>query len=140
MAIGALAAGAVLSLGALFVSAESSAWIPVLVLSVVAVPVAAAVGPITQSFMELAPPDGVASTSSLRTTAANLGVAIIGVISATIVFDDLDADTARTLDAYRQQADAFHLAGVICCVVYLAAAVVMVLHVRRRVGVVMSGA
>jgi len=133
VAIGALFGAAVLSLGAFLVSAESSPWVPVLVLSVAAVPIAAAVGPITQSFMELAPADGVGSTSSLRTTAANLGVAIIGVLSGTIVFDDLDADTAQNLAAYQQQADAFHLAGVICSVVYLAAAVVMALHVRRRV-------
>lgn len=139
VAVVALLAAAVLSLGALFVSAESSAWLPVLVLSLAAVPIAAAVGPVTQSFMELAPSDGVGSTSSLRTAAANLGVAIIGVISATIVFDDLDADTARTIDAYRQQADAFHLAGLICGVVYLTGAVLMTVHARRRVGVVPAG-
>jgi len=140
VAIAALAAGAVLSLGALAVTAESSPWLPVLVLSVAAVPIAGAVGPITQSFMELAPVDGVASTSSWRTTAANLGVAVVGVISATIVFDDLDADTSRTIEAYRQQADAFHLAGAICAAVYLVATGLMVLHARRRLGVVVAGA
>lgn len=140
VAIGALGAGAVLSLGALAVSAESSPWVPVLVLSVAAVPIAGAVGPITQAFMELSPVDGVASTSSWRTTAANLGVAVIGVISATIVFDDLDADTAQTVEAYRQQADAFHLAGVICAAVYLVAAGLMVVHARRRRRVVVAGA
>jgi len=139
VAIAALAAGAVLSLGALAVTAESSPWVPVLVLSLAAVPIAGAVGPITQSFMELAPVDGVASTSSWRTTAANLGVAVVGVISATIVFDDLDADTSRTIEAYRQQADAFHLAGVICAAVYLVATGLMVLHARRRIGVVVAG-
>lgn len=138
VAIAALVGAAMLSLGALLVSAESSPWIPVLVLSLAAVPIAAAVGPITQSFMELAPTDGVAATSSMRTTAANLGVAIIGVISATIVFDDLDADTALDLAAYQQQADAFRLAGAICCVVYLVAAALMVVHARRRVGVVVG--
>ncbi|MFM8862977.1 MAG: hypothetical protein ACKOIA_11080, partial [Acidimicrobiia bacterium] len=86
------------------------------------------------SFMELAPADGVASTSSLRTTAANLGVAIIGVLSGTIVFDDLDADTAQNLAAYQQQAAAFRLAGLICAGVYAAAGLVMMLDVRRRVG------
>lgn len=140
VAIGALCAGAVLSLGALMVTAESSPWVPVVVLSIAAIPIAGAVGPITQSFMELAPADGAASTSSWRTTAANLGVAVVGVFTATRVFDGLDADTAQTVDAYRQQADAFHVAGVICAVVYLAASGLMVVHARRRLGVVVSGA
>ena len=128
----ALAGAAVLSSGALLVTAESSAWIPVLVLAVAAVPIGAAVGPITQSFMEQSPADGVAATSSWRTAAANLGVAVVGVLVGTLIFDGLDADTALDLAAYQQQADAFHLAGVFCVAAYAGAAVLVLVHARRR--------
>ena len=128
----ALTLAAVLSMGTFIVGPESSAWIVVAVLAVAAVPIAGAVGPSTQTFMDLAPVDGGGAASSWRNASSNLGVAIGGVIVGAIVFSDLDADTARTIEAYRQQADAFHLAGVICVFGYVAAAGFMVLHARRR--------
>jgi len=82
--------------------------------------------------MELAPEDGVGSASSVRNAVVNLGIAIAGLITGTIIFNDLDRDTALNLDAYRQQADAFHLAGVFCFFSYLAAALLVVLYARRR--------
>lgn len=127
-----LAAAGIASAGAFVVAPESSAWLAVAVLSIAAVPIGASTGAITQTFMDLAPSDGEAATSSFRTAAANLGVAIGGVLIGTIIFDDLEADTALDLAAYTQQADAFHLAGAICMASYLVAAVLVVVHVRRR--------
>ena len=125
-------AAAVLSLGALFIGADASVWAPVIFLTIAAIPIAASVGPLTHAFMELAPEDGVGSASSLRNAVVNLGIAIAGLITGTIIFNDLDRDTAQNLAAYQQQADAFHLAGVFCFVSYLAAALLVLLHARRR--------
>jgi len=124
-------AASVLSLGTLLVGAESSAWAPVLSLTIAAIPISASVGPLTQAFMELAPEDGVGSASSVRNATVNLGIAIAGLITGTVIFNDLDRDTAQNLAAYQQQADAFHLAGVFCFVSYLAAALLVLLHARR---------
>lgn len=128
----ALFGAAVLSLGALLVGAESSAWAPVIFLTIAAIPISVSVGPLTQAFMELAPEDGVGSASSLRNATVNLGIAIAGLISGTVIFNDMDRDTALNLEAYRQQANAFHLAGVFCFFSYLAAALLVVLYARRR--------
>ena len=132
VATGAFAAAAVLSLGVMFAAAESSAWLPVIVLTVAAFPIAGAVGPLTHAFMDLAPADGNAAASSVRNSAVNLGIAIGGLLVGAVVFDDLDADTERTLVAYQQQVDAFHLAGVFCFCAYLGAALLLILHQRRR--------
>ena len=128
----ALLGASLISMTALFVSAESSPWIPVLVLSIAAIPIAAAVGPITQSFMDLAPRDGQGATSSMRNSAVNLGIAIGGLFVGTIIFDEIDTDTERNLVAYRLQVDAFHDAGLFCFFAYLGAAVLLMLHHNRR--------
>jgi DHA2 family methylenomycin A resistance protein-like MFS transporter len=131
----ALFAAALASLGAFVVAADSSPWVPIAVLSIAAFPIAAAVGPMTQSFMDLAPGDGAGSASSVRNASVNLGIAVVGLLSGTLVFDELDADTARNLEAYAQQADAFHLAGLLCSCAYVVAAVLLVVHSRRRLSV-----
>jgi predicted MFS family arabinose efflux permease len=82
--------------------------------------------------MELAPSDGVASASSFRNSAVNLGIAIGGLAVSTVIFDEIDADTSRNIEAYRLQADAFHLAGYICAVTYFVAAAFLMLHIKRR--------
>lgn len=123
---------AVLSLGALLVGAEASVWAPVIILTIAAIPIAGSVGPLTHAFMELAPEDGVGSASSVRNATVNLGIAIAGLITGTIIFNDLDRDTAQNLAAYQQQADAFRLAGVFCFVSYLGAGLLVVLYARRR--------
>lgn len=124
---------AVLSLSALLITPTSSSWFPVIVLSVTAFPVAGAVGPLTHAFMDMAPSNGSAATSSLRNSAVNLGIAVGGLLVGTIVFDELDADTERTIEAYRQQAEAFRLAGVFCFCAYVTAAALLWLHRRRRI-------
>jgi MFS family permease len=128
----ALLVASLFSLSALAVSAESSAWWLVALLSVIAIPIGAGVGPITQTFMELAPSDGVASASSFRNSAVNLGIAIGGLAVSTVIFEEIDADTSRNIEAYRLQADAFHLAGYICAVAYFVAAAFLMLHTKRR--------
>jgi MFS transporter, DHA2 family, methylenomycin A resistance protein len=123
---------AVLSLGALLVGAEASVWTPVIILTIAAIPIAGSVGPLTYAFMELAPEDGVGSASSVRNAAVNLGIAIAGLITGTIIFNDLERDMEQNLAAYQQQADAFHLAGIFCFVSYLGAGLLVVLYARRR--------
>jgi predicted MFS family arabinose efflux permease len=113
-------------------------WLPVIVLSIAAFPIAAAVGPMTQLFMDRAPANGTGAASSIRNASVNLGIAIAGLITGTIVFDELDRDTERTIEAYTQQADAFHIAGALCVLAYLIAAVLVQFHARRRVAVVVS--
>ncbi|MEX1218158.1 MAG: MFS transporter [Acidimicrobiales bacterium] len=127
----ALLGAAALSFGVFFVQPESSPWVAVVVLALAAVPISGAVGPVTQSFMTLAPTDGEGAASSLRNAASNLGIAIGGVIVASIIFNDLDADTERNFAAYQQQTDAFHLAGVFCIVGYLFAAGLVAVHRSR---------
>ena len=129
----ALTGAAIASAGTFVVAAQSSAWVPVAILSIAALPIAAAVGPMTQSFMDLAPEDGTGAASSVRNASVNLGVAIAGLITGTIVFNGLERDTELTLEAFTLQAEAFHLAGVMCVVSYLVAAGLVVLHTRRRV-------
>ena len=70
--------------------------------------------------------------SSVRNASVNLGIAIAGLITGTIVFDDLDRDTELTVEAYRMQSEAFHLAGVFCVIAYVLAAALVALHTRRR--------
>jgi len=132
VAMVALVLAAISSLGTFAVTAESSAWVPVVVLSVAAIPIAASVGPMTHAFMDLAPADGTGAASSVRNASVNLGIAIAGLITGTIVFDELDRDTGVTPEAYAQQAEAFRIAGAMCVIAYLIAAGFVALHSRRR--------
>jgi predicted MFS family arabinose efflux permease len=127
-----LLAASFFSLTALAVSAESSAWWPVAVLSIVALPIGAGIGPVTQTFMELSPEDGAASASAFRNSAVNLGGAIGGLLLGATIFNRIDIDTAQNIEAYRKQADAFHLAGYVCAVAYFIAAMLIVLYSKRR--------
>jgi DHA2 family methylenomycin A resistance protein-like MFS transporter len=133
-----LVLAAIGSTGAFALGPESSVWLPVIVLSIAAIPIAASVGPMTQLFMDRAPANGTGAASSIRNASVNLGIAIAGLITGTIVFDELDRDTERTIEAYTQQADAFHIAGALCVLAYLIAAVLVQFHARRRVAVVVS--
>jgi len=129
----ALVCSAALSLSVFAVAADSSPWVPVIVLAIAGLPIGAVVGPLTQTFMDLAPAEGAGAASSLRNSAVNLGIAIGGLVAGTIVFDELDRDTARNLGAYREQADAFHLAGLFCFAAYAIAAALVMVHRRRMV-------
>jgi MFS family permease len=135
VAMFAFGMAALASSGSLFVRAESSPSLPVLILAVAAIPIAGAVGPLTHALMDLAPDDGNAGASSVRNAFVNLGIAVGGLLVGAVVFDELDADTERTLEAYRLQADAFRLAGILCCCAYVAATVLVLIHRRRVVGI-----
>ena len=125
-------AAAAVSLSALLIDARSSEWFVVGVLSIAAIPIAGAVGPLTHTFMDLAPDDGSGAASSVRNSAVNLGIAIGGLIVGTVVFESIDGDTSRTFEAYEKQAEGFRLAGAFCFGAYLVAGVLMMLHRRRR--------
>jgi DHA2 family multidrug resistance protein-like MFS transporter len=132
VALYSLLAASFFSLTALAVSAESSAWLPVAVLCIVAFPIGAGVGPVTQTFMELAPADGAASASAFRNSSVNLGGAIGGLLLGAVIFSKIDAGNAQNIEVYQKQADAFHLAGYICFVAYFIAAMLIVLYTKRR--------
>ena len=132
VALYSLLAASFFSLTALAVSAESSAWLPVAVLCIVAFPIGAGVGPVTQTFMELAPADGAASASAFRNSSVNLGGAIGGLLVGAVIFSKIDVGAAQNIEAYQKQADAFHLAGYICFVAYFIAAMLIVLYTKRR--------
>ena len=132
VALYSLLAASFFSLTALAVSADSSAWLPVAVLCIVAFPIGAGVGPVTQTFMELAPADGAASASAFRNSSVNLGGAIGGLLVGAVIFSKIDASTAQNIEAYQKQADAFHLAGYICVVAYFIAAMLIVLYTKRH--------
>ena len=132
VALYSLLAASFFSLTALAVSADSSAWLPVAVLCIVAFPIGAGVGPVTQTFMELAPADGAASASAFRSSSVNLGGAIGGLLVGAVIFSKIDASTAQNIETYQKQADAFHLAGYICVVAYFIAAMLIVLYTKRH--------
>ena len=132
VALYSLLAASFFSLTALAVSAESSAWLPIAVLCIVAFPIGAGVGPVTQTFMELAPADGAASASAFRNSSVNLGGAIGGLLVGAVIFSKIDASTAQNIETYQKQADAFHLAGYICVVAYFIAAMLIVLYTKRH--------
>ena len=132
VALYSLLAASFFSLTALAVSADSSAWLPVAVLCIVAFPIGAGVGPVTQTFMELAPADGAASASAFRNSSVNLGGAIGGLLVGAVIFSKIDASTAQNIETYQKQADAFHLAGYICVVAYFIAAMLIVLYTKRH--------
>ncbi|MFO1537394.1 MAG: hypothetical protein ACKOVH_06155 [Actinomycetota bacterium] len=121
MATIALVATGILGAGAFLVTATSPAWVPVMVLTLVAVPAAAAVGPVTEAFMDRAPLDGIGTGSAWRNSTATLGVAVGGFLVSAVVFAALVADTERTLAAYREQAAAYRLGGALCVAGALAA-------------------
>jgi MFS family permease len=136
VAVTSLLLAAACSLSTLAVAPESSPWVLVLLVSIAAMPIAASVGSMTHAFMDLAPVDGQGATSSMRNAAVNLGIGIGGLVVGTVIFDELDADTAQDLAAFTQQADAFHLAGLFCFGAYVVAALLFMLHLRRASGIV----
>lgn len=72
------------SLLALTVGGDSSIYHPVLVLTVVAFPSAAAVGPLTQTLMDLAPKDGSSAPAAVRDALTNLGGSLGGIIAGAV--------------------------------------------------------
>ncbi|MFM9134264.1 MAG: MFS transporter [bacterium] len=154
-ALGAVLLAAVTSLGALLISGDSPTWVAVAVLTVAAIPIAGAVGPLTQSLMDLAPVDGAGAASSLRNAAWNLGGAIGGLISAAIVLTALEAKPGSSTEAapvvlpwaralatahatteadalHDMQAAAFNQAGLMCSAAYLVSAVLLGIVIARR--------
>ena len=154
-ALGAVLLAAVASLGVLFINGDSPSWVPVAALTVAAIPIAGAVGPLTQSLMDLAPADGSGAASSLRNASWNLGGAIGGLISAAIVLTALEAQpgsatqsapvthhwaralatahsTTESDTLHEMQAAAFNQAGLMCSAAYLVAAILLGVAISRR--------
>lgn len=82
----AIAVSAVATLGFLLVRPGSSPWVPVAVLTLVALPNSACVGPLTQSLLDRAPEGGSGAASSIRSAAWSLGAIIGGVVVGAFVY------------------------------------------------------
>ena len=69
---------------ALTVGGDAVIYHPVAVLCLVAFPSAAAVGPLTQTLMDLAPPDGSSAPAAMRDALQNLGGSLGGIIAGAV--------------------------------------------------------
>ncbi len=69
---------------ALTVGGDAVIYHPVAVLCLVAFPSAAAVGPLTQTLMDLAPPDGSSAPAAMRDALQNLGGSLGGIITGAV--------------------------------------------------------
>jgi DHA2 family multidrug resistance protein-like MFS transporter len=69
---------------ALTVGADASIYHPVAVLCLVAFPSAAAVGPLTMTLMDLAPPGGSSAPAAIRDALQNLGGSLGGIIAGAV--------------------------------------------------------
>jgi predicted MFS family arabinose efflux permease len=72
------------TVGALTVGPVTPLVQPVLVLCLVAGPSAAAIGPLTQSLMDLAPPDGSSAPAAMRDALQSLGSNLGGIVSGAV--------------------------------------------------------
>jgi len=87
----------VTALGATLVTVDSPEWIPVVVLSVVAIPAAASVGALAKCLMDLAPADGSGGASSMNNAVWSLGSAVGGIVVGLIIFGSFEAALANNL-------------------------------------------
>ena len=69
---------------ALSVGNDAAIYHPVAVLCLVAFPSAAAMGPLTQTFMDLAPHDGSSAPAAMRDALQNLGGSLGGIIAGAV--------------------------------------------------------
>lgn len=93
----ALSLAGLTSLAALFVTPSAPIWVPVAALAVAALPIAAAVGPLTEVLMNLAPSDGSAAASSLSKSLSSLGSTIGGTMLGAIGFAAFQRDLTQEL-------------------------------------------
>ncbi len=96
--VGMLLFASVASLGALFVHADAPVWVPVAMLTVCAVPIAGAVGPLTKAIMDLAPVDGSAAASSWRNAVWSFGGTVGGVVVTGVAFAVFQSTLTDILD------------------------------------------
>ena len=87
----------VTALGTTLVTVDAPEWMPVWVLSVVAVPAAASVGALAKCLMDLAPEDGSGGASSMNNAVWSLGSAVGGIVVGLIVFGSFESALAGNL-------------------------------------------
>ncbi len=85
-ALAALLVAAAACGGTLAVGPDSGTWVPVIALTTIAFPMAAAMGPLTLSLMNLGPDDGSSGAASIRDATQNLGGTIGGALVGTVAF------------------------------------------------------
>lgn len=82
----ALLVGALASSTTLLVTADAPIWVPVLALSISAIPLAFAVGPITQTLLSRAPAEASGAASSMRKATWTIGGVLGGALVGTLGF------------------------------------------------------
>lgn len=92
-----IAVSGTVGLGFLLLQPGSPVWMPVVVLTVSALPTTACVGPLTQSLLDRAPEGGSAATSSIRSAAWSLGPIIGGVAVGAVVYRTFTQSLSHTL-------------------------------------------
>lgn len=96
-ATGALFVSAIASLSALFVTAATPIWVPVLALAVSAAPACFVIGPMTNSMMSSGPANGSGAASSVRKATWTLGNVLGGAIVGAFAFGAFQAKLASLL-------------------------------------------
>lgn len=92
-----LAASAVSCLGVFLVRGDSPVWVPVLTLSLHALPFSFVVGPLTNVFLGRAPTEASGTASAVRKATTNLASVFGGLILATVAFNAFKSRLADIL-------------------------------------------
>lgn len=108
-AASALLLAAVTSLSGLLVAGGAPIWVPVAVLALSAAPIAAAVGPITESLLNHAPPELSGVASSVRDGFWTLGGCVGGAIFGALAFTAFQGRLEQALDSTSVTAEQAHL-------------------------------
>lgn len=95
----ALLVSAVTCLATLFVTPDAPIWVPVLVLSVIAVPTLFLVGPITNTFLSRAPAESSGAAASINKAAGNIGGVFGGALVGALSFAAYQNRMAGILNA-----------------------------------------
>jgi predicted MFS family arabinose efflux permease len=83
----------------LFVTPDAPIWVPVLVLSVIAVPTLFLVGPITNTFLSRAPAESSGAAASINKAAGNIGGVFGGALVGALSFAAYQNRMAGILNA-----------------------------------------
>ena len=105
----ALLLAAVTSLSGLLVAGDAPIWVPVAVLALSAAPIAAAVGPLTESLLNHAPQELSGVASSVRDGFWTLGGCVGGAIFGAFAFNAFQGRLEQALDATSVTSEQAHL-------------------------------
>ena len=93
----ALALAAVLPVTLFFVSPTAPVWLVVLFASLIGIPIAGAVGPLAENFLNLAPSDGSDGASAIQDAVTNVGFVLGGLAVGFLVFSGFQRSMTEQL-------------------------------------------